>query len=120
MKRRGKSNLILLNATWEEVKKWISEKMNQEIKINNVSGKLDTFIVEPFIEHKQSEEFYVCIQNQREGNEILFYHEGGINIGDVDSKAQRVLIPIFSDISDEQMKVKKIVVYQSSNFDRYY
>lgn len=98
--------MILLNATWEEVKKWISEKMNQEIKVDKVSGVLDTFIVEPFIAHKQSEEFYVCIQNQREGNEILFYHEGGINIGDVDAKAQRVLVPIMSDLSNEHMKVK--------------
>ena len=35
----------------------------------------------------QNEEMYVCIYSHREGDTILFYHEGGVEIGDVDSKA---------------------------------
>jgi len=34
----------------------------------------------------QNEEFYVCIYSHREGDTILFHHEGGVEIGDVDAK----------------------------------
>jgi succinyl-CoA synthetase beta subunit len=31
----------------------------------------------------------VCILSHRAGDTILFYHEGGIDIGDVDAKVRR-------------------------------
>jgi len=34
----------------------------------------------------QNEEFYVCIYSQRQGDTIMFHHEGGVEIGDVDAK----------------------------------
>jgi len=34
----------------------------------------------------QNEEFYVCIYSHRQGETILFHHEGGVEIGDVDAK----------------------------------
>jgi len=34
----------------------------------------------------QNEEFYVCIYSHRQGDTILFHHEGGVEIGDVDAK----------------------------------
>jgi ATP citrate (pro-S)-lyase len=37
---------------------------------------------------------YICIYSNREGEAILFHHEGGIDIGDVDSKALIYSIPI--------------------------
>jgi ATP citrate (pro-S)-lyase len=37
---------------------------------------------------------YICIYSNREGEVILFHHEGGIDIGDVDSKALIYSIPI--------------------------
>ena len=49
-------------------------------------GKLKTFIIEPFVSHAQAEEFYVCIYSERDGDTILFHHEGGVDIGDVDAK----------------------------------
>lgn len=104
IKRRGKSNLIKLNSSWEEIKAWIAERRNKVVNVGNVSGILDHFLVEPFLPHDQSDEYYVCIQNLRDGDEILFYHEGGINIGDVDSKAIRLLVPISSSISEKDLK----------------
>lgn len=56
-------------------------------------GTLSNFIVEPLFPHKNDEEYYVCINSTREGDHILFTHEGGIDVGDVDSKALRLLIP---------------------------
>jgi len=34
----------------------------------------------------QNEEFYVCIYSHRHGDTIMFHHEGGVEIGDVDAK----------------------------------
>ncbi|KAJ1664933.1 ATP citrate lyase subunit 1 [Coemansia sp. RSA 1813] len=94
IKRRGKSGLLLLNADWASVKEWISERAVKEVSVGAVSGVLKTFLVEPFVPHPQDVEYYVCIQSHREGDEILFTHEGGIDIGDVDAKATRLAIPI--------------------------
>lgn len=57
-----------------------------------VTGILDTFIVEPFVPHEQSDEYYVCINSNREGEEFLFCHEGGVDVGDVDAKADRLQV----------------------------
>lgn len=94
IKRRGKGNLLLLNASWEEASRWIGERMKQPVTVENISGILDHFIVEPFIAHPQEAEYYVAILSNRAGDQILFYHEGGINVGDVDSKAQRMQVNI--------------------------
>lgn len=46
---------------------------------------------------------YICIYSNRDGELILFHHEGGIDIGDVDSKALTYLINI-----DESFDVQKM------------
>jgi ATP citrate (pro-S)-lyase len=48
--------------------------------------------VEPFVPHLQETEYYININSEREGDNILFYHEGGVDIGDVDVKASRLVI----------------------------
>merc|ERR1719228_1515965 len=52
------------------------------------------FIIEPFLPHTQQEEAYVCIYSQREKDIILFHHEGGVDIGNVDSKASKINIVV--------------------------
>jgi len=94
LKRRGKNKLLLLNASWKDAEKWIKERMRKPITVGNVTGILDHFIVEPFILHNENDEYYLAIVSKREGDEILFHHEGGINVGDVDAKAVRMMIPI--------------------------
>jgi ATP citrate (pro-S)-lyase len=49
--------------------------------------------VEPFVPHPQETEYYVNINSVREGDNILFYHEGGVDVGDVDAKASKLVIP---------------------------
>lgn len=44
--------------------------------------------------HKPQEEVYVCIYSHRHADTILFYHEGGVDIGDVDSKAVKLDVPV--------------------------
>eukprot|EP01035_Chromulina_nebulosa_P017875 gene17875-23491_t len=94
IKRRGKAGLLAINKTFPEVVSWIQERMNKEAKVEVVTGILDHFIIEPFVPHKQTDEYYLCIQNYRYNDEILFYHEGGVDVGDVDSKGVRLLVGV--------------------------
>lgn len=62
--------------------------------------------------HKADEEAYVCIYSHRNGDTILFHHEGGVDIGDVDAKALKLEVPIDSKLSEEQVKSKLLVHLQ--------
>ncbi|EGP84624.1 unnamed protein product [Zymoseptoria tritici ST99CH_3D1] len=98
IKRRGKSGLLKLNATWAEAKEWIAERANKIQQVEHVEGALRNFLVEPFVPHPQETEYYININSVREGDWILFYHEGGVDVGDVDEKAEKLLIPV--DLSE--------------------
>ncbi|KAJ2012428.1 ATP citrate lyase subunit 1, partial [Coemansia sp. S680] len=102
IKRRGKSGLLLLNADWAQVKEWIRERAVKEVAVGEISGVLKTFLVEPFVPHPADVEYYVCIQSHRDGDEILFTHEGGVEIGDVDAKALRLQVPIAQPLADSE------------------
>jgi ATP citrate (pro-S)-lyase len=47
---------------------------------------------------------YICIYSHRDGEIILFHHEGGIDIGDVDSKALTYSIIIDESYDINQME----------------
>ena len=104
IKRRGKSGLILLNASWPEVVEWVEAKRGQEVRVEKVSGVLDHFLIEPFYPHQQSDEVYICINNKRSGDELLFYHMGGVDVGDVDSKAIHHLVPLGAELSEADIR----------------
>jgi ATP citrate (pro-S)-lyase len=101
IKRRGKAGLVGIQLDWTEVKKWITERMEKEIQVEQVRGELNTFIVEPFVPHSMEDEYYICIQSDREGEEILFYSQGGVDVGDVDTKARRLHLPINDTITEQ-------------------
>jgi len=101
---RGKAGLIAVNKTFEEVKAWIMERMCKEKTVAGITGQLTHFIVEPFVPHEQEEEYYVCMQSHRYKDEIFFYHEGGVDVGDVDSKATKLAIPTGLDVSADMIK----------------
>lgn len=110
IKRRGKLGLIKVNADLNEVKKWVDERMDKDVQVGKSSGKLNNFIIEPFVPHNQQDEYYVCIYSHREGETILFHHEGGVDIGDVDAKALKLNVSI-----DDQLKVADITSKLLSN-----
>lgn len=109
IKRRGKAGLVGINLDWEGVQKWIHDRMEKEIQVGQVKGVLDHFIVDPFVSHEQSDEYYVCIQSDRDGEEILFYSQGGVDVGDVDSKASRLRVPVDVDLSLETMSAANLL-----------
>ncbi|KAF9457825.1 ATP citrate lyase isoform 2 [Collybia nuda] len=94
IKRRGKAGLLVLNKTWDEAKPWIAERAGKPQKVETITGTLNNFIVEPFLPHPSNTEYYVCVTSAREGDSILFTHEGGVDIGDVDSKALVLNLPV--------------------------
>ncbi|KAG5887088.1 hypothetical protein JTB14_018256 [Gonioctena quinquepunctata] len=94
IKRRGKLGLIAVNKDLDTVQKWVAERMYKDQKVGAASGKLRNFIIEPFIPHKEEEETYVCIYSHRHADTILFYHQGGVDVGDVDSKALKLDVPV--------------------------
>eukprot|EP00916_Digyalum_oweni_P011126 GHVL01018485.1.p1 GENE.GHVL01018485.1~~GHVL01018485.1.p1 ORF type:complete len:1093 (+),score=261.77 GHVL01018485.1:69-3347(+) len=105
LKRRGKSGLVKLNMSWDEVKTFINEKIGTELTMEGLTGELTHFIVEPMFPHDDVEnEMYLAIRTLRKHDEILFCSRGGVNVGDVESVAKKVLVPIRSD-----GKISKIV-----------
>ncbi|KAG0354623.1 citrate synthase, partial [Podila minutissima] len=94
IKRRGKSGLLLLNADWAEVRTWITSYAGKEVVVDSVAGVLKTFLIEPFIPHPANTEYYICVNSDRDGDNILFTHEGGIEVGDVDAKALKLQVKV--------------------------
>ncbi len=106
IKRRGKNNLVLLNTNYDQAKAWIEEKSRKPITIHGkfdangkpadkgTVGQLTHFIIEPMVPHKESDESYLAIMSTKDGDTILFYPKGGVNVGDVDTKAVRLDVPI--------------------------
>jgi len=94
IKRRGKAGLLALNKTWDEAKPWIAQRAGKPQKVESITGTLNNFIVEPFLPHPSNTEYYVCITSAREGDSILFTHEGGVDVGDVDAKALVLNLPV--------------------------
>jgi len=94
IKRRGKSGLLALNKTWADARAWIEARAGKPQKVETVTGVLRQFLVEPFVPHPSDTEYYININSVREGDWILFTHEGGVDVGDVDAKAEKILIPV--------------------------
>ncbi|KAK4152764.1 hypothetical protein C8A00DRAFT_44245 [Chaetomidium leptoderma] len=88
IKRRGKSGLLALNKPWAEARAWVAERAGKTQKVEHTEGVIRQFLVEPFVPHPADTEYYI------NGDWILFTHEGGVDVGDVDEKAEKLLIPV--------------------------
>ncbi|CAL1686648.1 unnamed protein product [Lasius platythorax] len=109
IKRRGKLGLIKVNADLPTVQKWIEQRMNKEQRVGKATGKLKTFIIEPFVPHKPEEEVYICIYSHRKADTILFHHQGGVDIGDVDAKALKLDIPVGGELPDRSTLINRLL-----------
>ncbi|OQR79781.1 ATP-citrate synthase-like [Tropilaelaps mercedesae] len=95
IKRRGKLGLIHINGNEKSVHNWIAERIDKPVKVERAEGVLKNFIIEPFLKHSSDEEAYVCIYSTRDCDVIMFHKQGGIDVGDVDSKAYKLEVPVF-------------------------
>ncbi|XP_047486825.1 ATP-citrate synthase-like [Penaeus chinensis] len=89
----------------------LTDVASLSLQVGKAVGKLRTFIIEPFLPHEQKEEAYVCIYSHRAGDTILFTHEGGVDIGDVDAKALKLDLQIEDQLSVEQVKEKLLLSF---------
>lgn len=69
--------------------------MGRQLTMNNVTGSLTTFIVEPFVPHDA--EFYLSIQSVRSGIDLSFSDAGGVEIEDNWDKVRTVHLPASPD-----------------------
>ena len=95
--KRGKHGLIQLNATYEEAKKWINERMNKETQVGKVKGRLTHFMIEPFTPHKT--EYYIAIKSSRAGDTVYFSNHGGVDIESVWDTVAEVFVEMGADIN---------------------
>jgi len=109
--KRGKLGLIFFkkekagDVKWEDAKEWIKQKMTEDVEINGVKGKLTHFLVEPFVPHDQSDEYYVAITTGEDEDIIYMSAYGGIDVEENWDKVVEVKIPVTA--SDEE--IKKII-----------
>lgn len=89
--KRGKNNLVLLNADYDAAQRFIAERMGEEIEISGVIGTLSTFLIEPFIVHRN--EYYMSIQTVREGDCLSFGACGGTDIEENWDRVRSVVVP---------------------------
>ncbi len=106
IKRRGKNKLILVGANYDQAKTWIKEKSREPTTIygkfdksgkpvdKGTVGQLTDFIIEPMVAHREADESYLAIMSTKDGDDILFYHKGGVDVGNIDDKAVRLEVPV--------------------------
>lgn len=56
----------------------------------------------------------MCIYASRDGDHVLFHHEGGVDVGDVDAKAKKLLVGVDEKISEESVK-KELLTHVSND-----
>lgn len=104
--KRGKHGLLGLNLDWKEVKKWIKERMGKETTVGKTTGTLTHFLVEPFTEHDENEEWYVALKDERENDMLYFSLKGGIFVEENWDKVLHIPVPITGSIDDVDLANK--------------
>lgn len=96
--KRGKHDLILLNANLEELKTWVGERLGKEVTIGKAMGTLTHFLIVPFTPHDEEMEYYVAIKSERDGDAILVSPKGGIFVEEHWDQVKQTQVPIDVDI----------------------
>ncbi|MBI5226395.1 ATPase [Candidatus Micrarchaeota archaeon] len=93
--KRGKNNLLLLDATLEQAKSFCKEKIGKSATVGKVSGTVTHVLIEPFVPHKT--EYYVAFKCEQAVDVILFSPEGGIDIEENWEKVQHIEVPVLEE-----------------------
>ncbi|PKI42665.1 hypothetical protein CRG98_036947 [Punica granatum] len=97
--KRGKSGLVALNLDLAQVAVFVKERLGNEVEMGGCKGPITTFIVEPFVPHK--EEFYLNVVSERLGSSISFSECGGIEIEENWDKVKTIFIPTGASFTSE-------------------
>jgi ATP-citrate lyase beta-subunit len=76
------------------------------VTIGEVTGELTHFLIEPFV--KADREYYVAISSKRDGDEVLFSTEGGVDIEEKmkEGKVVEITAPITESIDNIDIESK--------------
>jgi ATP citrate (pro-S)-lyase len=69
---------VALNLDLAGVEDFVTERLGKEVEMGGTRGPITTFIVEPFIPHR--DEYYLSIVSDRLGVNFSFSECGGIDI----------------------------------------
>ena len=93
--KRGKNKLVYIAETKNDVVKWINQKAEKPVTIEQngkkITGILNHFIVEPFIAHE--EEYYIAIKTNRDYDSLFFSMNGGVDVEENWKEVTEVRIP---------------------------
>jgi ATP-citrate lyase beta-subunit len=96
--KRGKNDLLLVDAGFEEAKAWIEERMEKTVTITQTTGTttgtLTHFLVEPFVPHDV--EYYLAFTATRAADLIHFSPHGGVDIEDVWDSVVTIEVPVLA------------------------
>jgi len=105
--KRGKNNLLLLNADWESAKRWIGERMNKEVTIRQTTGQttgiLTHFLIEPFVPH--GKEYYLAFTTAKDHDVVYFSTQGGVDIEAVWETVLETQAGILEKIDDVKLNL---------------
>ena len=95
--KRGKANLLLLDANRDEMKRFCVDNLDRVLEIGEITGQLKRLLIEPFIPHEK--EYYISFTSDRENDVIHFSFEGGIFVEENWDKVVHVPIPLGTSIT---------------------
>ncbi|OGJ54582.1 hypothetical protein A3D11_01950 [Candidatus Peribacteria bacterium RIFCSPHIGHO2_02_FULL_49_16] len=76
--KRGKLGFVSVVESREKAKNQIEEWRGREVEIHGKKGKLNHFLIEPFIAHEK--EYYLAFTCERTCDVVLFSAKGGMEI----------------------------------------
>jgi ATP citrate (pro-S)-lyase len=88
--KRGKHDLVGLNLDHLAAASFVKARMNSTVDMDGTVGRIDTFIIEPFVPHDA--EYYLCIEAGRDGCQISFSECGGMEIEENWDKVKQILV----------------------------
>lgn len=99
--KRGKLGLVWVNLNTEETTAWIKERYGKTVEINGVTGKLHTFLVEPFVPH--AKEYYIAIKTERDYDELLWSDTGGMDVEENWESVKSLRIWVLENLTEEML-----------------
>jgi len=90
--KRGKLGYVKIAENWDEATMWINNYRGKEVMIGERIGKLNNFLIEPFIEHQN--EYYLAFTCEREADVIHFSEKGGIDVEDQGDAIKTIKVPL--------------------------
>ncbi len=102
--KRGKKKLVQLDISWSDAKKFLKANIGKKCTIDEKTGTLDNWVLQPFVHHK--EEFYFSIRGDDGHDMLMFSTAGGVDI-EAHKKSIRIMrVPLGEGFDEESIKDK--------------